>query len=158
MINDYIFLGILILFLIVFLVSKGTTKSCFCSMGAIVCFGLLGHLMGAHYFGYVVIFLGLVWGIVILSFELTLFEKNLAFIDDSRVKIISGVSLFGFLGACCLIFKKNKNYFGMEAIKTMEDKDIFERIQDEHFVSMGLMMILIFVSLICVNVIIKKEK
>ena len=125
MVESYILLGISIIFVSFFLVCRSARKSCFCLMGTIICFGLLGHLLGAHYFGYIVIFLGLATSVLLLAFELMLVgdDKSLVAKKDG---IASGVVIFIIYGALYLIFKKNKNYFHSQFGEAKVIENIFE--------------------------------
>lgn len=162
MVEKYIFLGFLIIFALRLLISKDTFGNGFYFMGAIIFFGLIGFTMGAHYFSYIMIFLGLIGGIVILSFERMLIEKKISLMDkeDKRQKgrVVSGVLLSFVLCVLVLTFKKNENYFSSNIVKVEGHKDIFEMIKNDYLVSMGLMMILVFLSLISINLITKKEE
>ena len=158
----YIFLSISIIFVLKFLISKEVFGSIFSFMGIVVSFGLFGLTMGAYYFSYTMIFLGLIGGVVIFSFEHMLIEKRMSLIENEdkkqRGKTISGLLLFLIFLILVSIFKKNEAYFTSEIIKTEKYKDIFEMIKNDYFASIGLMMVLVFLSLISINLITKKEK
>ena len=145
-----------------FLACKEVGKSSFCFMGMMVCFGLLGYFMGAHYFSYVMIFFGLIGHIIMLSFELMLFEKEADLLESKdwrrRKVIVSGTLLSLIFLALFLIFRKNGGHFNSKIMDATMHKNILRVIREEHFVSVCLMMILTFASLVCINVIVKKEK
>ena len=158
--EKYIFLGVAIIFTLVFLFSKKISKSCFSLMGIAACFGLLGYFLEVYSFAYVIFFLGLMAGIVMLSFELMLIEKIIVANEkrkENREKTISGMLLVAVLGMLVLVFKKNENYFVLKAARTMMHENIIELIKENYFVPVSLVMILIFASLICIDLIIKKE-
>ena len=158
--EHYIFLGILVFFMGMFLACKEAGRSCLCFMGIMVLLGLMSHFLGAYYFGYIMIFLGLAGSVVMLSFNLMLTEKNIVSPGgkSKREKIVSGVFLALLLWGLCLILKKNEHYFGSRIVESTMHKNIFGIIRDNYFVPMSLMMILIFVALVCINVIVKKEE
>ena len=161
MFESYIFLGISAILVARFLMCDEVDKSVLCAIGMMICFGCLGYFMRAHYFGYIVVFLGLVMGVVILSFRLILIgEKTELDEKKGRAKkevIISGVLLLIVFGIISLIFRKNGYYFNSKFTSVTAYRNIFEVIKEEHFLSMGLMMVLMLASLVCINVIVKKE-
>ena len=158
--EKYIFLGISVVVGIMFLFSRKTSKDCFSLMGIAVCFGLLGYFLEAYFFAYAIFFLGLIAGVAILSFELMLIEKeiNIANKKENKEKIISGILLAVIFGMSILIFKKNENYFVLKTMESVMEKNVIGIIKENYFISTSLIMVFIFVSLVCIDLIIKREK
>ena len=162
--EKYFLLAISIIFSFKFLISKKICGDGLSFMGIITCVGLLGFMMDAYYFSYAIIFLGLISMVVIMSFERMLIDKNLLLADNKveRRKPIGEVTSFFLLsfvfGILVLIFKKNEKYFYSNIIQETNYRDIFEMIKNEYAVSVGLMMVLIFLSLISINLITKRKE
>lgn len=153
---------LLIVMLILFLgplISKRIVRSSLFLAGGVLCLGSIGYFLGNAYFGHTLIFLGILSVIIFLGLGLMLGGKEM----PSQKKLFgSGFFIMLFWGAVTLILKKNQAAFiiqNYDRDRFVSNQGVFVAVKEgSSFMALELMMILVFISFLCIHLIILKGK